>query len=145
MVAYSFEDVNATIVGPGGAITLGNGSGAAEEGITIDMEEDKDRMTIGADGSVMHSLHAGKAGTMTFRILKTSPTNALLQAMYDLQTTSSALWGINVIMVSNIANGDNVAGRSVAFRRQSPLVYAKDGNINEWPFNAGMIDRILGA
>lgn len=145
MPAYSFVDVNATIAGPGGVISMGNGSGAAEEGISIDMEEDKDRMTTGADGTVMHSLHAGKAGSMTFRLLKTSPVNAQLQVMYDLQTTSSALWGANVILVSNIATGDTISGRAAAFRRQSPITYAKDGNINEWAFNVGAVDRILGA
>jgi len=144
MTAYSFVDVQATLSGPGGVISLGAGAGNADEGITIDMEEDKDRMQGGADGTVMHSLHAGKMGTMTVRLLKTSPTNARLQQMYDLQTTSSALWGINVIVVSNTALGDVTSGRAAAFRRQAPNTYAKDGNIMEWGFNVGYIDRILG-
>lgn len=29
-------------------------------------------MTVGADGEVMHSLHAGKSGTITVTLLKTS-------------------------------------------------------------------------
>ncbi len=32
-------------------------------------------MTVGADGEVMHSLHAGKSGTITVTLLKTSPVN----------------------------------------------------------------------
>jgi len=145
MAAYSFVDTVATIAGPGGVISLGAGSGAAEEGITIDQAEDKDRMTVGADGTVMHSLHADKSGTFTVRLLKTSPVNAQLQAMYDIQTTSSALWGINVIALSQLSMGDNVTGRAAAFRKQSPLTYAKDATMNEWAFNVGLIDRILGA
>ncbi len=35
----------------------------------------KNTMTIGADGEVMHSLHADKSGTVTVNLLKTSPTN----------------------------------------------------------------------
>lgn len=144
MTTYSFVDVQATLVGPGGVIPLGYGAAVAEEGISIEQEEDKDRMVVGADGTPMHTLHAGKQGTATIRLLKQSPTNALLQAMYDFQTLSSANWGINILVISNVASGDIVSCRAVAFRRQSPLTYAKDANVNEWAFNVGMIDRVLG-
>lgn len=144
MTAYSFADVSATIIGPGGVVSLGAGAATAEEGITIDMEEDKDRLVVGADGTPMHTLHAGKQGTITVRLLKQSPTNALLQTMYDLQTLSSATWGINTLVVSNTAAGDIITARAVAFRRQAPITYSKDANVNEWGFNAGLIDRVLG-
>lgn len=144
-IAYSFMDVAGTITGPGGVISFGFGDGTAEEGITIERAEDTDTMAVGADGTVMHSLHAGKHGTITVRVLKTSPVNSQLQAMYDFQRLTSATWGQNVISVSHIASGDQHTGRSVAFRRDAPSTYAKDGNINEWGFNVGMIDRILGS
>jgi hypothetical protein len=142
--AYSFLDVQATIAGPGGSFNLGNGAGNAEEGIDIEMVEDKNTMTVGADGTPMHSLHAGKAGTVTVRLLKTSPVNAKLQAMYDLQSQSSSLWGQNVISINNTASGDNVGCRSVAFKKSPKNAYAKDGGSNEWVFDAGAIDSILG-
>jgi hypothetical protein len=144
-IAYSFADVSMTLVGPGGIVSLGYGSATAEEGITIEQAEDKDTMTVGADGEVMHSLHAGKHGAMTVRLLKTSPANALLQAMYDFQTLSSASWGLNVLVVTHVASGDTTSGRSAAFRRSPNLTYAKDGGINEWGFNVGKIDKVLGS
>ena len=33
---YSFLDVKASLVGPGGSISLGSGSGNAEEGISVE-------------------------------------------------------------------------------------------------------------
>lgn len=144
MASYSFLDVQATITGPGGIVSLGNGAGPSEEGITIERAEDKDNMTIGADGTPMHTLHASKAGTITVRLLKISPANALLQAMYDYQSLSSANWGQNVIVVSQSAAGDISTGRSAAFRRAPNLVYGKEGAMNEWAFNVGIIDTILG-
>lgn len=143
-IAYSFQDVQATLVGPGGVVSLGYGAGIAEEGITIEMTEDKDMMTIGADGTPMHSLHAGRSGNVTIRVLKTSSTNAILQAMYDFQQLSSANWGQNVLMISHVASGDQTSCRSGAFRRAPTLTYSKDGGINEWPMACGVIDRILG-
>lgn len=141
---YSFLDVQATIVGIGGPISLGNGAGAAEEGITIAYAEDKNTMVIGADGDVMHSLHAGKSGTATVRLLKTSPTNAKLAAMYAVQTISSAAHGQNVLSVTDTARGDAMVCRHVAFKKFTGLTYAKDAGMNEWAFDVGKIDGLLG-
>lgn len=145
MGSYSFGDVNASITGPGGTVSFGYGAGTAEEGITTEMAEDKDNMVIGADGSVMHTLHAGNAGSVTVRLLKTSPTNAKLQAMYDFQITSSALHGQNTIVIANPATGDVVTCLSCAFRRRPNITYAKEGGVMEWSFNAGRIATVLGA
>jgi hypothetical protein len=144
MPSYSFLDVQATLIGPGGAIPLGNSSGAAEEGIDVVMSEEKNTMTVGADGSVMHSLHAQKSGTVTVRLLKTSPINAALAAMYNLQTTSSANHGRNTLAITDLQRGDFISCQQVAFAKQPDLKYAKDGGINEWVFHAGTINELLG-
>ncbi len=142
--AYSFLEVQAAIAGPGGTFNLGNGSGAAEEGITIEMTAEKDIMTIGADGTPMHSLSADNSGMVTVRLLKTSPVNAQLQAMYDAQKLDPSLWAQNVITISNTNSGDSVGCRSVAFKKLPNNVYAKEGGMNEWEFNAGAIDTLFG-
>lgn len=144
MSTYSFLDVSASIVGPGGAFDLGYGSGNAEEGITVAMVEAKNTMTIGADGSVMHSLHAGKGGTITVSLLKTSPTNAKLSALYAAQSLSSATWGNNVIVVRNSASNDLCSARSVAFQKVPDWQNAKDGSTVAWVFDAGLVDQLLG-
>lgn len=144
MATYSFIDVAASIVGPGGSFSLGYGSGNSEEGISIAMQEDKNTMTIGADGSVMHSLHAGNGGTVTLRFLKTSPTNQMLSVMLDLQRVSSALWGSNTIVISDPARGDQISCTNCAFIRWPNVNYAKDGGVQEWAFHSGQINGVLG-
>lgn len=144
MSTYSFLDVHAAITGPGGAFPLGSGVGAAEEGITIARSEDKNTMTTGADGEVMHSLHAGKSGQVTIRLLKTSPVNALLMGMYEFQTTSSTRHGQNTITVGDVARGDFITAREVAFKKAPDLTWAKTANTVEWTFDAGKIDGLLG-
>lgn len=145
LTSYSFLDVNASIVGPGGSFAIGQGAGIADEGISIEMADDKDTMIIGADGTPMHSLHAGQGGTATIRLLKISGTNNMLSTMYDLQTASSSLWGQNTIIVSNIASGDVTTCLLAAFRRQPNNSYGKDGALMEWAFNVGRIYQLLGA
>lgn len=141
---YSFLDVHAAIVGPGGAISLGTGAGNAEEGITIEPTGDINTMTIGADGTPMHSLHADKSGKVMVKLLKTSPINAKLSLMYAFQTSSGANHGQNILSISNGATGDIITCRAVAFEKAPSINYAKDGGMNEWSFSAGIIDRTLG-
>lgn len=140
---YSFIDVNASITGPGGTFSLG--SGAAEEGITIVQTDDKTSLTMGSDGSGMHSLHAAKNGVVTVTLLKTSPVNQMLMAMYNLQSATAALTGQNVIAVTDQERGDIVVASWCAFRKVPDLAYAKDGNTHSWAFNAAQINYVLGS
>lgn len=144
MSTFSFLDVQATLVGVGAVINLGAGAGVAEEGITIAMAGDKNTMTIGADGEGMHSVHADKSGSVTVRLLKTSPTNAKLMALYDAQTLSSALHGQNVITITNPQSGDVTTCRQAAFKKKPDIVYAKDGNMMDWVFDVIKVDTVLG-
>ncbi|GAC1486712.1 MAG: DUF3277 family protein [Acetobacteraceae bacterium] len=144
MATYSFLNCQAAIVGPGGAFNIGTGAGVADEGITISLVGDKDSMTIGADGTPMHTLNADKSGTLTVRLLKTSPTNAQLSLMYAFQSVSSALHGNNTITVRDSARGDVTTCRQVAFRKQPALTYSKAGAVQEWEFNAGIVDQLIG-
>lgn len=141
---YSFKDVHATISGPGGFISLGNGAGAAEEGITLDQVEDKTVPIFGADGSVAYSLVATNAFRATFRLLKTSPTNQQLGQMYATQKTSSLFWGQNVISVTNNITGDTYAGAQGVFMKFPSNNYAKVARIMEWEFMIGQMEVTLG-
>ncbi|HCT2143215.1 TPA: DUF3277 family protein [Raoultella ornithinolytica] len=141
---YSFIDVSASLTGPTGSIDLGYGSANSEEGITVAMTEEKNTMTVGADGEVMHSLHAGKSGTITVTLLKTSPVNKKLSLMYNAQSQSSATWGNNVIVIRNKVSGDITTARSCAFQKQPDHANAKVGNTVSWVFDAGKVDQLLG-
>lgn len=143
MATYSFINVQASLTGPGGALQLGYGAGVAEEGISVEMIEEKDLATVGADGSMMHSLRASDAARITVRLLKTSPQNAKLSNLYNFQKSSSAFWGQNVLVVSDTVRGDVLTGSEIAFLRQAPITYAKDAGMNEWLF-VGNIQMILG-
>jgi hypothetical protein len=145
MATYAFQDTMVAIVGPNGAFNLGAGTGNAEGGISITMTEDKNTMTIGADGEVMHSLHSSKSGTITIRHLKTSPTEALLSAMYAVDTASGFAHGKNTISIRDLSRGDVITAREVAFAKFADITYAKDGGEMVWTFHAGKIDFVLGS
>jgi len=145
MGAYSFLDVQAAFDGPGGNFQLGSGAGNAEEGINIEPTGDKNIMTVGADGSVMHSLRADASGTVTVTLLRTSPTNARLQNTYNFQTASSRNHGRNTIIIRNSVSGDMVTCTEVAFAKAITNPYATEGAKLVWTFHAGKINTSLGA
>lgn len=140
---YSFMDVTASLSGPTGEIDLGYGSASSEEDHRCNGRP-QNTMTIGADGEVMHSLHADKSGTVTVNLLKTSPTNKKLSLAYNAQSQSSGTWGNNVIVIRNKVSGDIITARSVAFQKQPDNANAKAGNTMPWVFDCGKIDQILG-
>jgi hypothetical protein len=145
-MVYSFLNVSATISGPGAAgLNLGAGAANSEEGITIEAVEDKNVMTIGADGQGQHSLIASDACKVTVRLLKTSPVNAALMQLYELQSASSALWGQNVITIVDNGRGDLTTVQAAAFNKKPTITYAKEGGMNEWIFDAIKATTVLGA
>jgi len=141
---YSFLEVTAAIIGPGGAINLGAGAGPSEEGITIDPSGEMNTMTIGADGSGMHALHADRSGKITFRYLKASPTNALLMAMYNFQRSSGAQHGQNTVTVVDTLRGDVHNCQQVAFTKAPNIGYGREAGMVEWELSAVRIDQTLG-
>jgi hypothetical protein len=143
MSTYSFADVACSLTGPGGSCQLGAGGGTAEEGITI-TKEDKNSQIIGADGTVANILHPNENGKITVRLLKTSNSNAILQAMYSFQRTSAANWGQNVLTLTDVASGDQYTCTGVAFKKFPENLYAKEPRPIEWEFEAAFIDPVLG-
>ena len=143
MPTYSFLDVVCTITGPGGTISLSD-EATADEGISIEMADDKTTMTTGAGRGGMHSLHASNAGRIRVRLLKTSTANAALMAMMNFQSTSSAYTGQNTISLANPTWGDEHACRQCAFVKRPDNVNGKDGGMMEWSFNSTDISAVLG-
>lgn len=144
MPSYSFLNVNCTLAGPTGLLSLGAGNAVAEEGISIEPTEDKNQMTIGADGKGQHALIASDGATITIRLLKTSPQNKPLMLMYNAQAASSALWGQNVMTITDSGRGDINISQSVAFKKKPTIVYDKAGPMMEWAFDSISTNSVLG-
>lgn len=140
MSTYSFLDTNATLTCVDATIDLGYGEAIAEEGITFAMAGDKNSMTIGADGEGMHSLHADNSGQVTIRLLKTSPANAKLTDLYNLQKGNTKKWGRNTFTFNHTGSGDNGTATKCAFKKRPDLRYAKAADIVEWVFDSIKLD-----
>ena len=146
-VTYSFIDVKATLVddATGANLPIGSGAGVAEEGITISQVDNVGHMQIGADGSFMQVLQATRGARLTLRLLKTSPLNAQLMALVEVQRTSGALWGQNSILITNINTLDEITAAGCAFEKIPDNNYDKTGKMLEWTFLVGDSTQVLGS
>lgn len=110
----------------------------------ISWTDDIGTLTMGADGSGMHSLHAARNGTVTIRLLKTSPLNHQLMTMYNSDTSSGSNYGNNTISVRDPIRGDTITASYCGFKKAPDLTFAKEGGMNEWSWNAAQIEVSLG-
>src|ERR1039458_10278722 len=99
---YAFQNIVAAIAGAGGGFPLGYGSGNADGGITCEYMEEKGIGTVGADGAIMPTLRASKLGKLSVNLLKTSPTNGMLSALYAAQSINPSFWATNTITVQDV-------------------------------------------
>lgn len=142
---YSLLDVVAAIVGPGGAVSLGNGAGiSGDEGISVTATGDRNTMQMSADGQGQHSLTGDRSGTISVTLLKTSTSNALLMAMYNFQTSGAAYHGQNTISIVDKNRGDLCSASQVAFKKAPDMTFKGTADMVTWEFDAVRIDYAYG-
>ena len=64
--------------------------------------------------------------------------------MWNAQKTTLVGIGANVITGVGILSGDLIVLNQVAFKKQTPLTFAKEGGMNEWIFDCGQAIYYLG-
>ena len=84
------------------------------------------------------------SGTVTIRLMRTSPQNAQLQLMYNAQTLSSSLHGNNVITIRDKGNSEICVCRGCAFQKVADRNYGEEAGIQEWVFDCIKIDYVTG-
>lgn len=145
MSTYSFLDTAVTLTCADATLDLGYGAAVAAEGVEFAMGEDKNVMTMGADGEGMHTLICSNAGQVILRLLKTSPLNAKLSDLYNLQKSNTKKWGRNVISFTHAGSGDSGTAAKCAFKKRPALKYAKDADVVEWSFDSIKLEAKQGA
>lgn len=144
MASYSILDVHATIIGPGGIINLGQGSGLAQDGITVNQSEPTNTMQVGLDGAVCHNKSESSAGTISFTFLGVSKAREKLLRMYNFQVRipGSSLHGQNRISIVNNTTGETIVADECAFQNITATGYKKEIDNSTWVFDCGQITHL---
>jgi hypothetical protein len=85
LYAYSFSNIVCTV---NGAIITNFGAG--DDVITVEPLTDAATTQVGADGHLVASISANRGCKVTLHLQQTSPSNYILQQLYNLQIAMSA-------------------------------------------------------
>ena len=140
---YSFLDVQATLTSPSVTFDIGS-AGVADDAIRISMVGEKTTMTIGADGDGQHNMIASNASRCEISFLKDAPGNALMNQLYNFQSSSSANTGNIQITISNNVMGDVIQLTGGAIAKQADIAYTREGPANVWSMNFISRHDVLG-
>ncbi len=143
-VTYSFAEVTCAIEGPGGRFSLSEGN-VADEGISIEMTDDKSTMTTGG-----HPWWDALPPREPFRPdhdppIEEQPHQQIADRFVSEAIGKQRSLGSKYYLIGQFG----LAGRpylcaQCAFVRMPTNNNAKDGGTMEWTFNSLDIDSVLG-
>lgn len=134
---YSFGDVillvNANEI---------KGFDEGDDTIVAERLNDSASHTIGADGEMAISLSMDRSGTLTFRLLQISDSNAIMSGLINAQE-NGAFVPVFVQMLDNKGN-DLISGTQGYVQRQSTVTRGTGINNQEWVLVLERLDFVLG-
>lgn len=125
LATYAFKDVTVLFNG----FPLSGFSDAADA-IAVERSVDAFSQLVGADGDVMAMMSSNKSGLVTLKLLQSSKSNAILDAV--LKTQNAGLLSPVPFAVRD-SNSLDLAIAEAAYPAGPPrLVYGPDHNEREW-------------
>ena len=125
MESYSFLDVSLLISGV--EIT---GYAEGDDVIQPARLEDSASHVIGADGKMAIALNANRSGTITFRLLQTSDSNAYLSGLVN--TIEAGVFVPVTAQMTDVKTGDLASGTQGYITKPADMPRGSGINTQEW-------------
>lgn len=139
--SYTLAYVNCSYSAYGGA-AFDLKKGLAEDGITINMDEDFGERTMGADGSTLWSEYMTSSGTIDIVVMANSPAYAFFATLQAAQR-ASGIKGRDTLSINNPDFNESITASNCAILRISGEKYDKRGNTTRTiTISAGSITRV---
>lgn len=135
MQTYSFADI--TLLVQGTEIT---GFDDGDDTITLDRLNDSAAHTVGADGEMTVSLSTDRSGTVVFRLLSTSDSNAFMSGLTAAQE-NGAFIPVFVQMKDN-RNNDLGSGTQGYIQRPAAMTRGRNVQPQEWTIVVERLDLL---
>lgn len=116
------------IVNCGGANINGYADGTF---ISFEMAEDAYTTVTGADGHVTRVKTNNNTGTLTLTLLQSSPSNIILQGLYDLDR-STPVGAPFPIIIKNLLNVELITSSAAWIQKLPTISYSKEVTNREW-------------
>ncbi len=133
MKAYSFSNVIMLVQGQ--EIT---GWPEGDDVIMCERFEDSGQHLIGVDGKMTLSISNDRSGSITFKLMQTSESNALLTALITSQENGAFVPVF--VQIKNTQGGELISGTQGYITKPSKLSFGQNANENEWIITVERLD-----
>lgn len=118
------------------------GGYAEDSQITVELNSPLYTMKVGAGGEVVRSRSRDKSGTITFKLLQTSPSNDVLSALAQLDQTGL---GVVPYMLKDMLSPTTIAHAATAWISEMPKgEYGKESGDREWKVQTNNLELFFG-
>ena len=112
--------------------------------IICDRLEDSASHLIGVDGSMTVNINNDRSGTIKFKLMQNSKSNALLTTL--ITTQENGLFVPVFVQIRNTEGGELISGTQGYINKPAIIQFGKELQGNEWIITVERLDQInLGA
>lgn len=135
MKEYSFLD---TLLLVNGVEMSGFDEG--DDVITLDRINDSASHKVGVDGKMTVSISADRSGTVTFRLMQTSDSNAYLSGLINAQENGAF---VPIFVQFKDTRGDDLgSGTQGYINRPATMTRGQNANSQEWTVTVERLDML---
>jgi hypothetical protein len=111
---------------------------------TVEYETDAFSDVCGTDGEVTRSKSNDRRATVTLRLMQTSPSNALLSALFNLDANSPGGAGVGPFLLANGLTGTKLAGEKCWIAKPPPSKWDRTPTEREWKVRVASLGGLEG-
>ena len=110
--------------------------------ITAEKNNEAFALNIGSTGAGARAQTSDESGRVTVRLQQTSPVNAALSALHELDKASGD--GIGPLAIKDLSGADVVAAASAWIVTTTTLEYSNEITVREWIFESENLQILPG-
>ncbi len=100
---------------------------------------------VGADGQMVVSISADRSGEFTFKLLKTSDSNAYLNSLFNRQELAGAAGFVPVgVLMQDTFRQDRASGDTGYLKAQPAMTGGEKATTQEWTVVVERLDLVFG-
>ena len=116
------------------------------DGTFVSIEHDEDRFSlhVGADGQATRAKNCNKSGTIRFTLMASSASNAVLSAQLELDHRTPGGVGVVPLLIKDNEGYSLHTSKEAWIQKDPSVEYAKEPGNNEWIIRCAELINIPG-
>lgn len=126
------------------SVSLANipiGGWADGEFLTIEMDADAFNDKVGSDGEVSRVKSMNRMATVKFMLMQTSPTNAALEALHNLDLAAPNGAGVGTLMIRDRSGTAMYRADKAWIQKAADISFDREAKTREWKIRVANLVR----